>query len=142
MGREKVINSLKLCAEGHHCEQCLYQTVKHNMDGIADCTSLLAEDALALLKEQEAKLLTFEEVEKHYHIPGELLGDIKKYVDYSEEIEPLYLECNIEDEWVVHWRKYSDIALYLDQWKEDYGKTWRCWTAKPTLSKRMEMKWE
>lgn len=95
-----------------------------------------------LLKEQEAKLLTFDEVKRHYSIPGELLGDIKKYVDYSEDIDPLYLECNIEDEWVVHWRRYCDIALHLDQWKEDYGKTWRCWTAKPTLAQRREMKWK
>ena len=52
--REKVIKSLELCADGHHCHECSYQTVKHNLDGIADCTSLLADHALALLKEQEA----------------------------------------------------------------------------------------
>ena len=50
---ENVIKSLELCADGHHCHECSYQTVKHNLDGIADCTSLLADHALALLKEQE-----------------------------------------------------------------------------------------
>ena len=55
MDRENVIKSLELCADGHHCHECLYQTVKHNLDGIADCTSLLADHALALLKEQEQK---------------------------------------------------------------------------------------
>lgn len=52
MDREKVIKSLELCADGHHCHECSYQTVKHNLDGIADCTSLLADHALAMLKEQ------------------------------------------------------------------------------------------
>ena len=94
------------------------------------------------IKHLEAKLLTFEEVKKHYSIPGELLADIRKYVDYMEDIEPLYLECKIEDEGVVHWRIYESIADRLDDWKEDYGKTWRCWTAKPTFAQRMEAKWE
>lgn len=51
--REKVIKALELCAEGHHCHECSYQPVKHNLDGIADCTSLLADHALSLLKEQD-----------------------------------------------------------------------------------------
>jgi len=91
---------------------------------------------------QEAKLLTFDEVKKHYSIPGKFLEDIRKYIDYSNDIEPLYLECNIEDAWVVHWRDYHSIAMNLEDWEKDYGKTWRCWTKKPTEEQKRSVKWE
>jgi len=99
-------------------------------------------ETIELLKEQKPRLLTFEEVKKHFHIPGELLSDIKKYVDFKNDIEPLYLECNIEDEWVVHWRTYDIIIPYLDTWEKDYGKTWRCWTKKPTEEQKRAVKWD
>ena len=98
-------------------------------------------DAIALLKEQEAKLLTFDEVKKHYSVPNELHGDIKKTIDYENDIVPLYLECTYEDAWVVHWRDYHNISMHLDSWEKDYGKTWRCWTAKPTAEQRSAAKW-
>ena len=99
------------------------------------------DNAIALLKEQEAKLLTFEEVEKHYSIPRDLLRNIWEYADYANDIEPLYLECPDDDGFVLHWRTYDSISMRLDGWKKDYGKTWRCWTKKPTLVQRQAVIW-
>ena len=104
--------------------------------------SELIRDALALLKEQEAVLLTFEEVKNHFHVPIKLLGDIEKYVDFENDIEPLYLECDIEDAWTVHWRTYDNTKEHLESWEKDYGKTWRCWTKKPTEEQKRSVKWE
>ena len=95
-----------------------------------------------LLEEQEAKLLTFEEVKNHFHVPIKLLGDIEKYVDFENDIEPLYLECDIEDAWTVQWRTYDNTKEYLESWEKDYGKTWRCWTKKPTEEQKRSVKWE
>lgn len=139
---EKVIEGLKMCqySSKSNCDGCPY--AYDAMGYINECTADLASDALELLKEQEARLLTFEEVKKHYSIPGELLKDIHVYVDYANDIEPLYLECPDDDGFVVHWRIYDSIAKRLDDWREDYGKTWRCWTKKPTIMQRMAVKWE
>ena len=53
MDREKVIKGLEICKNPHgRCAECPYD------DGEIDftnCTSILCGDALALLKEQEAK---------------------------------------------------------------------------------------
>lgn len=105
-------------------------------DGIA------VYDAIALLKEQEPKLLTFDEVKKHFLVPKELFGSIEEYIDYVNDIEPLYLECNVEDAFVFHWRTHNDISMHLDDWKNEYGKTWRCWTKKPTHEQMKAVKWE
>lgn len=93
------------------------------------------------LKAHEAKLLTFDEVKKHYSIPDELTGNLMESIDYSYDIAPLYMECPDEDQWVVHWRDYRSIEPFLEDWREAYGKTWRCWTAKPTAEQRSAAKW-
>lgn len=100
------------------------------------------QEEIERLKAHEAKLLTFDEVKKHYSIPNELHGDIKKTIDYENDIVPLYLECTYEDEWVVHWRDYHNISMHLDSWENDYGKTWRCWTKKPTQEQKKAVKWD
>ena len=138
LDREKVIRGLEihtglfsLCKDG-----CPY----FREDG-SQCKELL-KDALNIIKEQEAKLLTFEEVKNHFHVPIKLLGGIEEYVDFENDIEPLYLECDIEDAWTVHWRTYENTKEYLESWEKDYGKTWRCWTKKPTEEQKRSVKWE
>ena len=55
--REKVINGLECCCEhieGMNCDHCPYDEEQIEIGQINQCTSALAYDALALLKEQEA----------------------------------------------------------------------------------------
>lgn len=55
--REKVINGLECCGTpGGFCTKCPYYT-EFEIDDWIECTSRLAVDALALLKEQEAEWL-------------------------------------------------------------------------------------
>lgn len=98
--------------------------------------------AYYMLKEQEPKLLTFDEVKKHFLVPKELFGSIEEYIDYVNDIDPLYMECNVEDAFVFHWRTHDDISMHLDDWKNEYGKTWRCWTKKPTPEQMKGVKWD
>ena len=53
---EKIKESLKNCYDEHLCHKCLYQVVKHNLDGVASCTSFLARDALKLIDEQQEEI--------------------------------------------------------------------------------------
>lgn len=51
--KEKVMHGLECCsAPGGDCAICPYEIV----EGFADCTSALAKDATALLKEQDNKI--------------------------------------------------------------------------------------
>ena len=54
--REKVMRGLECCCThivGMSCGNCPYEIEQREDEGISDCTSVLAYDALALLKEQE-----------------------------------------------------------------------------------------
>lgn len=59
MDREKVMRGLECCCThivGMSCENCPYEIEQREDEGISDCTSALAYDALALLKEQQTEL--------------------------------------------------------------------------------------
>ena len=134
-----------------HIVGCLRDAHERADNGWVKVTDDLVYRAMYLLKEQqariekmeshEAKLLTFDEVKKHYSIPDELAGNLMESIDYSFDIAPLYMECPDEDQWVVHWRDYRSIEPFLEGWRKDYGKTWRCWTTKPTAEQRSAAKW-
>ena len=56
MDREKVMRGLECCCThivGMSCGNCPYEIEQREDDGSSDCTSVLAYDALAMLKEQE-----------------------------------------------------------------------------------------
>ena len=92
----------------------------------------LAEDALALLKAQEARVMTLEEVNtldwdycylEQERLPGkEYRGMLGKYI----------MNC-------VTWP--SITAAKISYSSENYGKTWRCWTSRPTDAQREATPW-
>lgn len=91
------------------------------------------KDALALLKAQEPRVMTLEEVNaldwdycylEQERLPGkEYRGMLGKYI----------MTC-------VTWP--SITAAKISQGMDNYGKTWRCWTARPTDAQREAVKWE
>lgn len=91
------------------------------------------KDALALLKAQEARVMTLEEVNaldwdycylEQERLPGkEYRGMLGKYI----------MTC-------VTWP--SITAAKISQGKDNYGKTWRCWTSRPTDEQRESVKWD
>jgi len=138
--REKVIKAMECCIlhdpdDKPRCESCPY-------DGA--CLNRLKHDALQLLKAQEPRVLTLEEVIQHYSLPPVFVDDFGAQEDYYEDIQPLYFEFphDNEDPWIVHWRGHAQVARYLDEWRHSYNKKWRCWTAKPTEDQRKEVKWD
>ena len=97
--------------------------------------------AIEALKAQQPRLLTFEEVKDHYFVPISK-ADIVRYNDYAEDIKPLYFEFPNNDGFEVHWRGYDKVSAYLREWIKDYGRTWRCWTDKPTDEQRKAEPWK
>ena len=97
--------------------------------------------AIDLLKEKEPRVLTLDEVIGHYSLPHIFVDDLSEQEDYLEDIQPLYFDFPVDDPWAVHWRNYSSVRKYIDDWKPSYGVKWRCWTAKPTDEQRKAVQW-
>lgn len=129
--REKVIKGLEYCINNERatpdCMRCPYAEIH----GI--CTGLykLHGDALALLKAQEPRVMTLEEVEEG-----------KPYWLEMRRIASEYAICKLNDNGDS---AFLDFAVQFG-WKtlesDGYGKTWCCWTSRPTDEQRETVKWE
>lgn len=93
----------------------------------------LLRDALALLKAQEARVMTLEEVNaldwdycylEQERLPGN---------EYREMLGKYIMTC-------VTWP--SITAAKISQGMDNYGKTWRCWASRPTDAQREATPWK
>ena len=125
MKREEVVRGLELCA-ATDCIGCPYQR-------IFPCQNNLAADALALLKEQEARVLDWNEI-------GTVDGAV-------------WLEDRDENEVVPGLVMQMHSAVNLDikkdgklrtasAYRSDYGDRWRAWSARPTEEQRKAVPWK
>jgi hypothetical protein len=132
MTQEDVVKGLECLAKQHGIvgvcepENCPY-------GDLHTCANEIARDAIALLKAQEPRVMTLEEVNaldwdycylEQERLPGkEYRGMLGKYI----------MTC-------VTWP--SITAAKISQGMDNYGKTWRCWTARPDEKRRAETPWE
>lgn len=127
--REKVIKGLECCLAVTMCGVCPY-----NDDRELWCSNndTLLEDALALLKAQEPRVMTLEEVKMldcdYYYLesmrsPGKELREI---------IGAYGLTC-------VTWPSITWARQTMGD--SGYGKTWRCWTSLPDQATREATPW-
>lgn len=106
------------------------------------------DDALVLLKEQGPRMLTLEEVKAIGTQNFNQIRDENTRFIWSEEeyalniVKPTYYDFGLEDS------KEEPIYLYyigtdfFNRFNQNtYGKTWRCWSAKPTEEQRESVKW-
>ena len=140
--REKVMKGLECCSQGakepytptiRYCAECPYP------ESEIPCTRALARDALELLKAQEPRVMTLEEVEDALDtvvwVDRPLIDNtsdeyalIDAYSRKTQIVELRYPFCDKD------YRERADYATY--------GKTWRCWTSRPTDEQREAVKWE
>ena len=144
--REKVIRGLEWCIklDGNGCSlECPY------LAGKKPCPNVMLRDALALLKEQEPHLLTLEEcrnpermVALEYKTYGILQGDELKPVMTIHKWAVYIGKCFDGD---IEWTAFSLFHAFTNQMTlktDNYGKTWRCWSADPGDEVREETKWD
>ena len=137
--REKVIrglNDIHAVAAGVGKDQCYLNGI-----GIRQLQTLI-DEATELLKRDDPRVMTYEEVVEHYSLPPVFPDDLGMQEDYILDIEPLYFDFPNPNDWDVHWRGANQVNQYLERWAANYGKTWRVWTAKPTEEQREEAKWD
>ena len=106
----------------------------------------IIEDALALLKEREPRVMTWDEVKKKIN-SGEYVftecekerqrmryGYSKLAIDNGDECKIAFLSTGD--------REYNPHAVWWWVSYRNYNKTWRCWTSCPTAKQRETVKWE
>lgn len=134
---EKVINGIErcICHVPDACRDCAYDA-GHPYN---ECVEMMLRDALELLKEQEPRVMTLEELEDALDtvvwldIPNtENLADgYSLIMAYSHKNGFILLDSPFGD------NPSQDRFEY-----KDYGITWRCWTFRPTDEQRKAVKWD
>lgn len=133
--REKVIKGLEHCSNKSFCnDSCPYSSILRDPNfGIDECMTQLAHDALELLKGQEARVMTLDEVKafdwdycylEEERLPGK---------EYRIICGNYALSC-------ITWPCVASIRIQHGD--NNYGKKWRCWTYRPTEEQRKAVKWE
>lgn len=92
--------------------------------------------ALELLKEQEPRVLTLEELRS--------LDGTDHFVWLEDNGEYDLYDCYAE---VTTYQNNVELNTFgreveFEPDNEEYGKTWRCWSARPSNAQRMAVKWD
>jgi len=158
MDREKVIKGLTVCSEhgllngedchGHYeytdnladiikandySKQCPYNGCE------TGCVKTLAKDVFAMLKEQEPKVLTVDQLEDALDtvvwletpVSENLADGYSLIMAYSHKYGYMIFDSPFGDNPSQDKLEYSE-----------YGKSWRCWDKRPTDEQRHAVKWE
>lgn len=135
---EKVKTGLECCAIGAECDHCPYSQMNEGKGDYTGCHQL-HWDALELLKEKQPRLMALAEVEKS---KGKDVFVEVRYVPSENCDFPAYhavFASTIDKEQPT----YDHIWFYKHiNEKEQYGKRWRCWTARPTEEQCKAEPWE
>lgn len=128
--REKVIRGLECCALDllSSCEGCPYTEETR-------CSEHLCGDVLALLREQEPRVLTPEEIRS-----GAVEVAWVEDRDKAEVIPGIWFRLSNEGE-----DEAVDIHIrdgFVGARLAVYGKLWRCWTSRPTEEQRKAAAWD
>lgn len=96
-------------------------------------------DAIALLKEQEPRVMTLSEIEQSEECIVWFEDDqFNKNTPYNYAVVD---GIDQKNGWI--WlRTVNNTGSQQRRDYENYGKRWRCWTKRPTEDQRKAVKWE
>ena len=138
----KVIKGLECCHVQRNevpplCEDCPYM---NPMEGTCDALDELLGDALTLLKAQEPRVMTLDEISSALKTP--LWKETKRA--HKDLYNGWVLAYDIQKGLGITGTRLgmSEPSGRVVWYKlDDYGKTWQCWTARPTDDQRKAVKW-
>lgn len=131
--REKVIRGLEcIISSGNagmrdDCVNCIYP-------GGGDCVAPALQDTFVLLKAQEPRVMTLEEVIESEVGAVVWLEDIDKPTVIAGLVDRVFTGTMVVD--------FQCVARTVTAGFDDYGKRWRCWTSCPDEKRRAETPWE
>ena len=123
--REMVIRAMECCAVGAECDHCPYSPM--NKSGYEGCYKMHA-DALALLKAQEPRVLTLEEIPERQ--------EMTCWLEWRDD--DFYAAILYANDLKVDYMKFCTSCAFM---KREYGMTVRCWTSRPTDEVRRAIPW-
>ena len=126
--REKVINALED-----------YEPYAREFDSLS-VYGWVVLDALALLKEQEPRVMTLEEVKGMKRLTICAVEQRSKVIKTTFNAEYGGI-VTIGNENFLDFGLYGDTNRYR-RTEARYGKTWRCWTSRPTDEQIQAVKWD
>lgn len=130
--REKVIKGIGICVAPHsNCDECPY-----NEDEGYECINRLRADALAILAEPEARVMSVGDLKAVSGTTATVFVEERRGMRYSE-MAFVYIERVYGEDVMFHGQK----SIFGHVVKE-YGKTWRAWTLEPTKKQMEEMAWD
>lgn len=138
--REKVIKGLEKCIEHEDCGDCPY--VNACSDPFESAVPCLMKDALELLKEQEPRVITREELKQFEGSPcwfessGTYMGKDGFW------IIPTMFRTFFAGMIMSYTSVLDGVGDCGELGLSAYNKAWRCWTARPTTEQREAVKWE
>ena len=142
---EEIKKGLECCNTFYNCQQCPYDRDEEGWSCVIERNS----DALALIRQLEAKLAEYEKP----LVPMTLSQLMEIYNDRENHVWPfnippyLLVESDGKKEEFCGWASWSDIKLMLEREhlrynQDNYGKTWHCWLRRPTDEERKAAKWD
>lgn len=137
--REKVLKGLEHCTSfgGTYtpCDGCPYDDAEEH------CQGKLLEEVLSLLREQEPRVMTKEEVREDH--------DRVVWIEYRAFKTPIVGQYRGQVIWhngqVGKWEQFVTTSFaddYLHIESDRYGVSWRCWTSRPSERRMLETPWE
>lgn len=142
---EAVIKGLECCqaCDGYTCRNCCPYHDRNEPEDQPTCTCRLAHDALALLKAQEPRVMTLEEL-------GKLQEDDVVYVEIKSVLD-IDITC-ISVEIIRFVKEVQDPVAWIElhttdsigffETRKSIEPNWRCWTAYPTDAQMKAVKWK
>lgn len=139
--REKVIKGLE-CCKVKACIysipeiECPYEAWRGEYESAAEeCTTMLASDALELLKAQEPRVMALEEAQGADYCwcetrAGGVCVLVDAVISPRTGREPLT------------WMQTMGTGYCGFHYDAAYGKEWRCWDKEPTKEQREATPWE
>lgn len=141
MTREEVIRGLECCLKDD-CDNCPYYDpeVDHDCDYFGKCLrGNMYHDAIALLKEQEPRVMTLWEAVGIIDRPVYLERNVLMPDKSVNRQECWALVCATDDEHMIRLATpYGEEKWHVGA----YGIGWRCWTSRPTDEQREAIPWE
>ena len=135
---EKVIKGLERCTGEVDCDR----EIHHNYCPYWNngCFEYLIRDALSLLKSQEPRVMTLEELWHMEHKPVYLeRKNSRLYITEPSIVlktEQRYIP-SLGDSYIL----MRENKIHDKYWACGYNITWRCWTSRPTDEQRAATPW-
>lgn len=141
--REKVIKGIEHHMKGE-CRDCPYCKGWHACEAVSE--NGLFANALTLLKAQEPRVMTPEEIKESIKQDRRLAVYLQTKIGECKDCRAAgYTNFYGEDLSLRLCIQYVDISGWLEQitlYASAYNKEWRFWTSRPTDEQRETVKWD